>query len=246
MNKDTILEMLNSDSECLSLQEVYNILNEELEKSPEEMDTDLIELCMDAIESANSEKVNNKRVKMRIRKALIAAVIFVLVIAFTIPVCAKYFNINVPDGIVEFYDGCFNVDISNKEYVDDILVELEKNGVENPVLPDIMFKNDSIIYNFKAINDSECKTIIFDSQYKKIKIHTLIQEYDSSFDFKEIQNKLESNTEMLDIINKNNVKIIVYSVNNNYYFEFENNNYHYFIELKNCDYETAYEIANSI
>lgn len=245
MNKDTILEMLNSDSECLSLQEVYNILNEELEKSPEEMDTDLIELCMDAIESANSEKVNNKRVKMRIRKALIAAVIFVLVIGFTIPVCAKYFNINVPDGIVEFYDGCFNVDISNKEYVDDILVELEKNGVEDAVLPNQLFSENMKFYNINQLIDNGNNTIIADFNNNHLQGRISIQNYSNNFDFQTIQNKRTSDYSEMCVLNNGKIDILVLFDNNNSYIEYTINNSEYNISL-NCDYETAYEIANSI
>lgn len=246
MNKDTILEMLNSDSECLSLQEVYNILNEELEKSPEEMDTDLIELCMDAIESANSEKVKNKRVKMRVSKVLFAAAFFVVLIAISIPVCAKYFNINVPDGIVEFYDGCFNVDISNKEYVDDILVELEKNGIENAVLPNQLFLEDTKIYNLCSALNNGVDNLSFKFSSSIINGGITIQKYNNDFDFQDIQNKRATDFENVSTINKNNLRILIYLNKDYSYIEYYVDNNQYTISLVSCDYETAYKIANSI
>ncbi len=246
MNKDTILEMLSSDSECLSLQEVYNILNEELEKSPEEMDTDLIELCIDAIESANSEKVNNKRVKLRIRKALIAAVIFVLVIAISVPVCAKFFNVNVPNGIVEFYGNHFNIDISNDEYVDDILVELEKNGIENPALPTIVFLEDTKIYDLHSNLGNDINNITFKFNAQDLTGAITIQYFDNNSYSKNTQSKIDSDTELIESFFNNDINIVLYINDSNSYIEYTKDNYNYVIELKNCDYETAYEIANSI
>lgn len=244
MNKDTILEILNSESETLLVGDVRNILDEELNKPEDEMDLDLIELCMDAIESAQAKKSNGKRVKMNISKVLIAAVIFVLLVALTIPVCAKYFNINVPNGIVEFYGDHFDVDISGNKHVDDILAELEKNGVKDAVLPEIVLYPETKIYDFKPISNDNT-TLSFKFKNNKSNGAIAIQEYQFNNIIYE-KSKLESNTSMIDTISIDETYILLY-INNKYVcIDYYNNNLKYSIYLENCSYETAYQIAQTI
>lgn len=245
MNKDTILEILNSESETLMVSDVQNILDEELNKSEEEMDLELIELCLDALESAQAKGGNGKRVRMKITKVLIAAVIFVLLVALTIPVCAKYFNINVPNGIVEFYGDHFDVDISGNEYVDDILVELEKNGVKDAVLPKIVFEKETKLFNFSSMSQDGNTTYIFNLENKSIEGRIGIQKYNSEYHFQSIQDKRVFDYSQIEMISVNNVEVIIYYNNTKSYIEYTFNNTEYNISL-NCDFETAYQIAQTI
>lgn len=246
MNKDTILEILNSESETLLVSDVRNILDEELNKPEDEMDLDLIELCMDAIESAQAKQSTKKRVRIRFTKALIAAVIFALLVGLTIPVCAKYFNINVPNGIVEFYGDHFDVDISGNEYVDDIAVELEKNGIEDVVLPEFVFIKDTKNYNFDTQKDDGCKTVIFSTQSNNTIGKITIRKLDGNYVLEDYQDKIESSIENLELICVNNINILVYSIENSSYIEYNYKNNIYSIALLDCDYNTACQIAQTI
>lgn len=246
MNKDTILEILNSESETLLVGDVRNILDEELNKPEDEMDLDLIELCMDAIESAQAKKSNGKRVKMNISKVLIAAVIFVLLVALTIPVCAKYFNINVPNGIVEFYGDHFDVDISGNKYVDDILAELEKNGVKDAVLPEIVLYPETKVYDYICTINNNVKTINFDYNSKDISGTICIHNYSNGFEPQNQQDKVDSNITEMELVSLNDINILIYTINENSYIEYTSNNCDYVIILNKCDYKTAYQIAQTI
>lgn len=49
MTIETFKEILNTKSMTFTAQEIMGIIDEELEKEPSEMDTGLIELCLDAL-----------------------------------------------------------------------------------------------------------------------------------------------------------------------------------------------------
>lgn len=49
MDKNILIEILKSKNDDISVKEIEDSLNEELSKSPEEMDTDLVDLCLKAL-----------------------------------------------------------------------------------------------------------------------------------------------------------------------------------------------------
>lgn len=246
MNKDAIIEILSSKSENLSVNEIQSILDNELNKSEEEMDVELIERCLDALESIPTQKANRKRARINFTKVLIAAVIFVLLFALTIPVCAKYFNINVPNGIVEFYGDHFDVDISNNKYVDDILAELEKNGIKDAVLPKIVFEKDTKIYDLTSLNDGSRKTVVFSFNNEKSKGKISIQQNNNQYSFDNYISKLESSTEQIKTIKINEIQTIIYTNNDCSYIEYNYQGFDYTIAIIESDYETACQIAQTI
>lgn len=52
MDRLTLLEILKSKSMTLSLEDIQGIMDEELNKNPEEMDAELIDLCADVLDNA--------------------------------------------------------------------------------------------------------------------------------------------------------------------------------------------------
>lgn len=53
MNKKTLYEILSSKSEKLSSTDIEAILNDELDKHPDKMDTDLVDLCLIALNTVD-------------------------------------------------------------------------------------------------------------------------------------------------------------------------------------------------
>jgi hypothetical protein len=240
MNKEILYEILNSKSEKLSSIEIENILNEELDKAPEEMDTNLIDLCLDALNNIHEKKINKKRRKISISKILLVAVVFILVIGICIPACANYFSIDVPDGIVTFYNNCFNVDISNDKYINDILNQLEQDDIIDAVLPEIIFSSETQISNY-ARNDTENYMMInFNFNNSEIEGHITIQEYVNNYDFVTERSKANSEFDNVKYFN-----IIVFNEGNNSQINYVVNNTEYNIVI-DCDYETACQIAKTI
>lgn len=244
MNKEILYEILNSESESLSSAEIEAILNEELDKSEEEMDTDLIDLCLDALDTVDEEKLNKRKYRIRISKALIAAVILVMLIGISIPVCARFFSIDVPDGIVSFYNDCFNVDIANDGYVDNINGQLKQDGFEDVVLPKMIFSSDTKITNYELDNNSSNFIVDFSFSNGDINGYVTIQEYDN-YDFIIDNKKATSDFDNIEYFEINNISVLVFSKNSKSYICYNESNTKYNICL-NCDYETACQIAKTL
>ena len=116
MNKNSLLETLNSNKAKLTFEDIRTIMDEELNKDPNEMDTDLVDLCVDVLsgaindtdtvenmESLNSTGEGGKRV-FRLTRALLIAAIVTVFFSIAIPVSAGYIKANridAPDSIID-------------------------------------------------------------------------------------------------------------------------------------------------
>lgn len=244
MNKEILYEILNSKSETLSSAEIESILNEELDKSPQEMDTDLVDLCLEALNSVDEKKLNNRKKKYRLSKILIAAALFALIIGISIPVCAKYLDVNVPQGIVTLYKECFNIDIMPDEYIDDIYGQLEYDGIENIVLPIMIFETDTKISNYSVSNDNNTIIVNFDFSNNSVSGSVTIEKYDK-YDFISGKVDVSSDFNNVEYFNKNGTEILIFSKDDLSYINYSADKIDYSIVL-HSDFETAYQIAESI
>ena len=105
MNKEILQKILKTDSVKLSDTEIQSILDEELEKSPDEMDTQLIDLCLDILTSkdeAPEKKPSCKKKKLR-TVLIIAAVISILAV-LSVPVGAHVFKIEAAENAVQVFE----------------------------------------------------------------------------------------------------------------------------------------------
>lgn len=142
-----------------SLEEKLNrIIDEEMEKSEAEMDTELIEYCLntlsklDAKANDTEEKKGNgdshgKHIKLKFKKVIaIAAAIAVLLVG-TLSVSAVVFDVNFFDGIVELYNNYIRINFDktdDKSYEYQLLgtelaKELADNGFNEVLLPEAFF-----------------------------------------------------------------------------------------------------------
>lgn len=244
MNKEILYEILNSKSETLSSAEIESILNEELDKSPQEMDTDLVDLCLEALDSVDEKKLNNRKKKYRLSKILIAAALFALIIGISIPVCAKYLNVNVPQGIVTLYKECFNIDISNESGIKDIAAQLQNDGLDNVILPKTVFEIDTIITDY--YHDDSSSNVNFEFSFKNNSIngYVAIKEFDD-YSFFNGKSKVSSDFEDVEYLNQNGVTILLFSKGDMSYINYSVDNIEYNIVLFS-NYEIAYEIAKTI
>lgn len=246
MDKDILYEILNSEYENLSSAEIEGILNEELDKSPEEMDTDLVELCLDALNSVGEKKLNKRRLRVRLSRILIAAVIFVLLIGIAIPVCAKYFSVSFSDGVVKFYDDCFSVDLSNNDdSIKDIVGTLEQDGLANVKLPDMLFSPETIIRNYACEDANGITKIDFEFQNTEIQGCVSIFSYEDKKDFISGFGKVSQKYKYVNEIDKGEYSVLVFSDDKKsyLYYVYDGDEYTLFF---NCDYETACKIAESL
>lgn len=165
MNKETLYEIINSKSEKLSSAAIKDILNEELDKSPEEMDTDLVDLCLDALENIQEIQQNKRTHHIKFTRILTAAVIFMLVIGVSIPACAKFFDADLPDGIVTVYEDYLDIDLKGGKYIRHIDTKLEQDGFNGEFLPSIFYTGEAKVFNYKTQQSSFDSYARFDFSY---------------------------------------------------------------------------------
>lgn len=244
MNKEILYEILNSKSETLSSTEIESILNDELDKSPQEMDTDLVDLCLEALNTVDEKKLNKRKRKLNISKALIAAVVFVTVIVISIPVCAKFLNIDVPDGIVSLYRECLHIDISPEVDINYIIDQFEQNGIDNVVLPEIVFDRNTVISNYSHTDDSNTIEANFDFENVDVIGRITVEKY-NNYDFFIGKSEVTTDFENIEYVDHNGIEILVFSKDNLSYISYSMDNIDYSIVL-HSDFETAYQIAESI
>lgn len=229
MDKEILYEILNSKSEKYSAEVIEEILNVELDKAPDEMDTDLVDLCLEALETVDEGQLNKKRHRIKFARVLTAAVVFILVIGVSIPAFAKLFNINVPEGVVNIYKNCFNIDLSNDEYTGDIFSQLEQDGFENVYLPNIVYSPSSSIYDYNCYSDNLRVFCKFSYSNNDVYGNVSINKYaeNKNLSFSETDEVLEAenveyfkNSNINGTISSDGKAIHIYYVENNIEYDF--------------------------
>lgn len=151
------LSFINDKSLDGSLEEnLNNIIDEEMEKPEEEMDTDLIEYCLDKLSKLEAETPateekkgngdsNGKHIKFK-KFIAVAAAVAVLFVG-TISASAIIFDVNLFDGIVELYNDYIRINFDKTDdKADDyqllgteLAKQLADNGFDTVLLPEAFF-----------------------------------------------------------------------------------------------------------
>lgn len=178
-----LYDFIKDESVSLPKEELKRIIDEELEKNESEMDSELIEYCLDALEEA--ERTNNnktsekgesdgKRRIINFRKALTVAVAAVAVIVGTITASAV-FSESFRDDIVEIYDDYigFHFEKSDEKadkyemLNSDLAKELEENGFSPLLLPEAALSEDFEVKNITYEDLPETITVKIDFKYNR-------------------------------------------------------------------------------
>lgn len=145
------------------------IIDEEFEKAEEEMNTELIEYCLDMLNTAadeKTEKAEKKHTAVRFKKiAAVAAAVAVLLVG-TLTASAVNFDISLFDGLVEVYTDYVRINFDKSDDKADsyelsdteLAKELSKNGFTDVLLPEAVFSDDfeitEITYELFEYTDS--------------------------------------------------------------------------------------------
>lgn len=103
--ENDLKEKIFSEIGELSKEEIKKLIDKELEKNPEDVDTDYIDTCFELMalcEENNAEKLKPQK-KRNVKKALLTVAAVVVILTSVISVSAVYFNI--PQEIAEWIDG---------------------------------------------------------------------------------------------------------------------------------------------
>ena len=258
MNDSTLKEVLKVNFLSFSKEEIENIMEEELEKAPEEMDTELIDMCLDILMGEPNEKadedlaaspaVSDKKAKrINFKKGILVAAIITLLLSIAIPVSANVFNIDVPENILKIYEEFFKIDFEGgkqSEKLDDLLAE---NDLQHLVLPQFLFAQ-CVISEFEKIENDFATRAHFNFTDKenntsgRVTLASLVNE----MDFLNSEGLVNDKYKEVKHLTVNGIKIIVFSTNNKCFVVYHINGVEYNIVLNGVSFDRAIEIASTL
>lgn len=120
MNNETLKEILKLKSVPLTSEEIEAIMNEELEKDPDEMDTDLIDLCLTVLENASSDDNDSdtakpKSKKIKTKKILVLVAVLSILVIFAVTVSAHFRNVDADENVVTYCGDYYLVDLTDAD-----------------------------------------------------------------------------------------------------------------------------------
>lgn len=269
MNNDTLLKELKTNSMTFTVREIQEMMDEELNKSPEEMDTELVDLCADVLNNVyfgtNIEKnteindnIKNDKMtsrKIKFSKVLLIAAVFIIT-SIAIPVSARYVQNESSDKIVQFFSDHFKIDLrsGNKNAINhsdeniDLIKQLNQAGFENIILPNDLLKykysnNDVAIDEDESYLTAEIDFNIDDdiNGYIGITKHkTDLTEFAIG------QEDIGDQYDSVKQITVNGMDILVFYHGEVSYIKYVDNNVEYSIHLENCSFDSALKIAESL
>lgn len=262
MNKITLLDILETEPFTFTLREIEEIMDEELNKSPEEMDTELIDICADVLNKAYAEENNGlkpekpKIKKIKTGRVLLIAAILISVFILSISASAKFFNIDASEKVVQFINNHFNVNLGNANTDADndtdngleLINSLNEKGFENVIMPASLISEDySTKINTLCEENVEKAFIDFKNNSKNISGTIYITKYESSNNLAFVgQVSVPDSYNQVKQIIVNEIDVLVFSDETISYIYYIDKNIEYHIHILNCDFDSAVEIAETI
>lgn len=258
MNSGTLKEILKVNILSLTKEEIESIMNEELEKAPEEMDTELIDMCLEILTGEPEERadekltvspaVSEKKVKkFTFKKGILVAAVIILLISIAAPAGAKFFNIDVPENILKVYEDRFSLDTQGESQSDDLDTLLAENDLKKVILPRFLH-TDCKITSFQKNDDNFTNQVIFEyvAEEQKISGKVILAMTDEHSEF--LDGELLVNNQYNEVkqitINEINVFVFNKGIENLIVYQLYGAEYH--IILNGITFDKAIEIASTL
>lgn len=274
MDKKVLLEILNTKYIEFTREEIRDIMNEELDKTPEEMDLGLVDLCLDALEgkfgylkneepetnesqNKNLGKENPIELKRRIsfKRFFIAAALVALIACVSMGVYADQRNNNVPEDVVAYGDDYYEVNLNGTTTTkpndtvsyNELTEILKENGIDNPVLPQVFFEDGCELSDITVKNESD-DIYVFGNVLVNdtIQASFTITKRESMVDLKQEEIMVSSKYKNINEYTINNVYVLLFANDNEYVIIYNNNYTQTKIILEKCEISSVERIINSI
>lgn len=258
MNDSTLKEVLKVNFLSFSKEEIENIMEEELEKAPEEMDTELIDMCLDILMGEPNEKadedlaaspaVSDKKAKrINFKKGILVAAIITLLISIAIPVSANVFNIDVPENILKIYDKFFELDLTDKKQGERLDYLLDENDLQNLILPQFLFTQCEISDFVKKEENFLVRAhFIFTDKENEISGKVRLDSMENKMEFLNGETLVNGHYEEAKQLTVNGINVIVFDENNSCVIVYYVNDVEYSIVLNGVSIDKAVEIASTL
>jgi len=262
MDKIDILklkEILEEKEMKFTVADINALMDAELEKSPEEMNTDLVDLCADILNEVcnNREKTSVKapaKRRFKVGKILLVAAVVALLCAVAIPVGARFMPSEAADKIIEFCSDHFKIDLRGEEETSassaeesELVNTLILESLHTLKLPEVLLSDEyeknvktqqskvaEIIYVDIANSTSGVSGSIIITRYKNknVELHNGVGNVSNVYKY----------FEQLLI---NDTDVLVFGNDGELYIKYIDENTEYEIVL-NTGFDTAVKIAESI
>ncbi len=264
MKNEEIIQFLKSEPMKFTYAEIEKIMDDEIEKDPDDMDTDLIDLCaevlckrLDAQEEneLNTNSGKKKHIKRRLAKIGIIAAIVAIIMGISVTASARYVYNDTSDKIVKFYEDHFSINLrgtnsdgTQLDDSEDLIAELKENGFDKVMLPSLLL-TDEYIYEVKISNNEEFLTVAIDfinkNNNETITIY-ITKHKDSIDDFFKNEIQLTSNYDSAKQLAINGIEVFIFGNNEKSIIIYVNNDIDYSIDLNNFNFDSAVKIAESL
>lgn len=162
MNKEILKNVLRTSSVEFSYAEIEKMLNDELEKSTEEMDTELVELCIDVLSNYVNEgnkifdeevlpKKAKNRKKSIVKKIFLVAAIVSVILTLSITVSANIFDIDLPAEMVKIFGDRIILNLSGESK--------DNNSLNEEGLLSVFYSEKCVIES-KSFDEDKNETMI--------------------------------------------------------------------------------------
>lgn len=256
-----ILRFVKDKSVDLPKEELERIIEEELNKPENEMDADLIEYCLDALNeiennnlveikaertSDSKEKLINKPFKKFF--AMVAAVAILAV--GSLSVFAAVSDVSILDGLVELYNKYIVVrfDKSDDKADDyellgtELAEELKENGIYPVLLPEALLSDESKITEIEYQFWDVLTSVTISFSYKNEKGYVSINQYDPIVESGESE---YPNAKYKTTIDVNGIQVHIFEQNRKGTITFKDGHTEYTI-ISSMNVEQAIEFAKTI
>ena len=271
MTKKQLLKILNDDSLELTVEELENIIEEELQKDESEMDPDLIEYCLYYISKAETDggkekkadsagndkiaeppaadKLKKSRFNGKLKKLLIiAATIALLLVTTGIATVAT--NKKVKNSAISFYENHIQVHFDKQKDESgipgtEIAAELRKHDISDLKLPAMFLSSDCIYDNIFEDNIDGLKVTSFSYRANNLSGKVSIRKFYSNESVLPIDFNNTTSYSKVEELSVNGLTVFVIEQENFCSIAYQDNLTQYMMYL-NTDFAETVEIAKPL
>lgn len=261
INSSDILRFIKDKSIDLPKEELERIIEEELNKPENEMDADLIEYCLDAlnelesndtveIKAERTSDLKDNRITKPFKKVFaIAAAVAILAVG-SLSVFAAVSDVSILDGLVELYNKYIVVRFDKSDdNADDyellgteLAEELKENGIYPILLPEALLSDESQITEIEYQHGDVHTSANISFVYGKEKGFVSIDKYDPIVESGESE---YPNAKYETTIDVNGIRVHIFEQNRKGTITFKDGQTEYTI-ISSMNVEQAIEFAKTI
>lgn len=134
MNNKELKKFLSDSSWKFSKNEVESMLEKELEKEPENIDTEFVDICLDYLTEYDckaNQKVRKPNKKFKFTKLIAAVIIIVATVSISLTAYAKANNLRISDILVSWFSDYIVIDYNSKEDTTNTVSQTSRNSNDN-------------------------------------------------------------------------------------------------------------------